>query len=90
MGCMGVPLYRWMVFVRENPIWKWMIARGTPIVQETSTCRKFGKEIQREIIGKYVENAIIPRQKKIILRGGILYLPYPLPFSCDIPSPGKM
>ena len=33
---MGDPLYRWMVFGRENPILlKWMITRGTPM-----TCRK--------------------------------------------------
>ena len=26
----GVPLYRWMVFVRENPNLKWMMTGGTP------------------------------------------------------------
>ena len=29
---MGVPLYHWMVFVREDPIHKWMMTVGTPIL----------------------------------------------------------
>ena len=31
---MGVPQVRWMAFVRENPILKWM-NRGTPMTQES-------------------------------------------------------
>ena len=28
---MGLPLCRWMVFLRENPNLKWMVTRGIPI-----------------------------------------------------------
>jgi hypothetical protein len=26
----GLPLYRWMVYFMENPIYKWMTTGGTP------------------------------------------------------------
>ena len=28
---MGVPLYRWLVYVMENPNLKWMMTGGAPI-----------------------------------------------------------
>ena len=70
MGTAGFPgmgVLQWLDGFMENPIHKWMMTRGTPIYQETSTLAQYGS-----IMGEGLMNRLEQKPERLTGRSSTI------------------